>query len=201
MRTHQDRAGVHSVPPARERTDRPREASSDGLRAIFLSRTRPRVSHAARRCDESRTNRAPSRRAGVESGSETIGVVPGVKIPFVGSASLRSIAKGLSVMSTVAPGHAPSKVAGRKGAPSRHSLACAPAHRGERRCSPSCSAPAGLPPHAWYFFAIFAGVIVGLMVEPLPGGAVGLIGVTVVTLLAPYVLFSPRSSRSPASSR
>ena len=39
-------------------------------------------------------------------------------------------------------------------------------------------APAGLPQHAWYFFAIFAGVIVGLMVEPLPGGAVGLIGVT-----------------------
>jgi L-tartrate/succinate antiporter len=24
-------------------------------------------------------------------------------------------------------------------------------------------APAGLAPHAWYFFAIFAGVIVGLM--------------------------------------
>lgn len=32
-------------------------------------------------------------------------------------------------------------------------------------------APAGLAPHAWYFFAIFAGVIVGLMLEPLPGGA------------------------------
>ncbi|MCA3220092.1 MAG: anion permease [Burkholderiales bacterium] len=52
-------------------------------------------------------------------------------------------------------------------------------------------APEGLPQHAWYFFAIFAGVIVGLMLEPLPGAAIGLIGVAVVTVLAPYVLFSP----------
>jgi L-tartrate/succinate antiporter len=51
--------------------------------------------------------------------------------------------------------------------------------------------PAGLAQHAWYYFAIFAGVIVGLMFEPLPGGAVGLIGVAVVTLLAPWVLYSP----------
>ena len=29
------------------------------------------------------------------------------------------------------------------------------------------------------------------MVEPLPGGAIGLIGVTLVTVLAPWVLFSP----------
>ncbi|MCU0940855.1 MAG: anion permease, partial [Burkholderiaceae bacterium] len=28
--------------------------------------------------------------------------------------------------------------------------------------------PEGLAQHAWYFFAIFAGVIVGLMLEPLP---------------------------------
>jgi L-tartrate/succinate antiporter len=52
-------------------------------------------------------------------------------------------------------------------------------------------APAGLPPHAWYFFAIFVGVIVGLMFEPLPGGAIGLIGVTVVAVLSQYVFFSP----------
>lgn len=52
-------------------------------------------------------------------------------------------------------------------------------------------APDGLPQHAWYFFAIFAGVIAGLILEPLPGGAVGLIGVTVATVLAPYVLYSP----------
>jgi L-tartrate/succinate antiporter len=58
-------------------------------------------------------------------------------------------------------------------------------------------APEGLPQHAWYFFAIFAGVIVGLMVEPLPGGAIGLIGVTLVTLLAPYVLYSPAELAKP----
>lgn len=51
--------------------------------------------------------------------------------------------------------------------------------------------PEGLAPHAWYFFAIFAGVIVGLVLEPLPGAAIGLIGVSLVTVLAPYVLFGP----------
>jgi L-tartrate/succinate antiporter len=51
--------------------------------------------------------------------------------------------------------------------------------------------PEGLAQHAWYFFAVFAGVIVGLMLEPLPGAAIGLIGVVVVTVLAPYVLFGP----------
>ena len=58
-------------------------------------------------------------------------------------------------------------------------------------------APQGLAPHAWYFFAIFAGVIVALMLEPLPGGAVGLIGVTVVTVLSPYVLFAPAELAKP----
>jgi L-tartrate/succinate antiporter len=53
-------------------------------------------------------------------------------------------------------------------------------------------APAGLPQHAWYFFAIFAGVVVGLVLEPLPGGAIGLIGVSVVTVLAQWVLYSPQ---------
>ena len=61
----------------------------------------------------------------------------------------------------------------------------------------SFPAPAGLAQHAWYFFAIFAGVIVGLMFEPLPGGAIGLIGVTVVTLLAPWVLYGPADLAKP----
>ena len=52
-------------------------------------------------------------------------------------------------------------------------------------------APAGLAQHAWYYFAIFAGVIAALLTEPLPGGAVGLIGVVVVTAFAPYVLYAP----------
>ena len=51
--------------------------------------------------------------------------------------------------------------------------------------------PAGLAPHAWYFFAIFTGVIVGLMLEPLPGAAIGLIGVSVVSVLSPWVLYAP----------
>lgn len=53
------------------------------------------------------------------------------------------------------------------------------------------SPPAGLAPHAWYFFAIFAGVIVGLMLEPLPGAAIGLIGVALVAVFSPWVLFGP----------
>ena len=58
-------------------------------------------------------------------------------------------------------------------------------------------APAGLAPHAWYFFAIFAGVIVGLMLEPLPGGAIGLIGVTLVAVLSPWVLYAPAELAKP----
>lgn len=52
-------------------------------------------------------------------------------------------------------------------------------------------APPGLPQHAWYFAAIFIGVVIALILEPLPPAAVGLIGVTVVALLARWVLFSP----------
>lgn len=58
-------------------------------------------------------------------------------------------------------------------------------------------APAGLPQHAWYFFAIFAGVIVGLMFEPLPGGAIGLIGVALVAVLSNWVFFSPEQLAKP----
>src|SRR6188768_153296 len=58
-------------------------------------------------------------------------------------------------------------------------------------------APDGLPQHAWYYFAIFVGVIIGLMFEPLPGGAIGLIGVTIVAVLADYVLFGPDQLAKP----
>ena len=61
----------------------------------------------------------------------------------------------------------------------------------------SCPAPEGLAQHAWYFFAIFAGVIVGLMLEPLPGGAIGIIGVTAVAALAPWVLYGPQELAKP----
>jgi L-tartrate/succinate antiporter len=58
-------------------------------------------------------------------------------------------------------------------------------------------APAGLEQHAWYFFAIFAGVIAALVVEPLPGPAIGIIGVTLVTVLSPWVLFGPAEQARP----
>ncbi len=58
-------------------------------------------------------------------------------------------------------------------------------------------APEGLPQHAWYYLAIFAGVIVGLMLEPLPGAAIGVIGVTLAAVLCTFVLFSPDQLAKP----
>ena len=40
-------------------------------------------------------------------------------------------------------------------------------------------APSGLAPRAWSYFALFAAVILGLILEPLPGAAVALVGVTI----------------------
>ncbi|PMR75102.1 anion permease [Billgrantia endophytica] len=57
--------------------------------------------------------------------------------------------------------------------------------------------PDGLSPHAWYFFAIFLGCVVGLILEPLPGAVIGLIGVTTAALLAPWALFSPEQLAAP----
>jgi len=42
--------------------------------------------------------------------------------------------------------------------------------------------PEGLTPQAWYFLAIFVGVVVGLIVEPVPAALVGLAGVAVVAM-------------------
>ncbi len=58
-------------------------------------------------------------------------------------------------------------------------------------------APDGLAQHAWYYFAIFAAVIVALMLEPLPGAAIGVIGVTLATVLCTYVLFAPDQLAKP----
>lgn len=57
--------------------------------------------------------------------------------------------------------------------------------------------PAGLAPHAWYFFSIFVGVIVGLILEPLPGAAIAIIGITLVTVLGRFALFSPQQLAEP----
>jgi L-tartrate/succinate antiporter len=61
-------------------------------------------------------------------------------------------------------------------------------------------APAGLAPHAWHYFALFAAVIAALVLEPLPGGAVGLLGLTAATILARYVLYSPDQLAKPGFS-
>lgn len=44
-------------------------------------------------------------------------------------------------------------------------------------------APQGLGHAAWYYFAIFIGVIIGLVAEPIPAAAVGFVGVFTVTAL------------------
>jgi L-tartrate/succinate antiporter len=58
-------------------------------------------------------------------------------------------------------------------------------------------APAGLPHHAWYFFSIFVGVIVGLVLEPLPGAGIAVIGITLIAVLDRFVLFSPQLLSEP----
>lgn len=58
-------------------------------------------------------------------------------------------------------------------------------------------APEGLPQHAWYFTAIFAGVVLALVLEPIPGALIGLVGVTVVAVLAPWVLYAPEQLARP----
>jgi len=99
-------------------------------------------------------------------------------------------------MSTVLPGTGPTKVLAEK-APEHHFPWRALLPIAVAIAIALFPAPQGLPQHAWYYFAIFAGVIVALMVEPMPGGAVGLIGVTLVAILAPYVLFSPAELAKP----
>lgn len=58
--------------------------------------------------------------------------------------------------------------------------------------------PSGLAPHSWYYVAIFAAVILGLVVEPIPPAAVGVVGVVTVAALARFVFFSPAQLANPA---
>jgi anion transporter len=44
-------------------------------------------------------------------------------------------------------------------------------------------APSGLPTQAWRLFAVFVAVVLGMVLEPLPPGAVGLLGVAVAGAL------------------
>ena len=43
--------------------------------------------------------------------------------------------------------------------------------------------PAGLTPHAWHYFALFAAVIIAIITEPIPAAAVGLAGVVAAAML------------------
>ncbi len=57
--------------------------------------------------------------------------------------------------------------------------------------------PPGLAQHAWYYFALFAGVIAALVTEPIPNPAVGLVGLTLAAVLSRWVLFSPADLAKP----
>ncbi|HEU0082164.1 MAG TPA: DASS family sodium-coupled anion symporter [Bradyrhizobium sp.] len=54
-------------------------------------------------------------------------------------------------------------------------------------------APVGLNPDQWHYFALFAGVIAGLILESMPVGAIGLIGLTLAGVLG-YVEHDPNKS-------
>ena len=53
--------------------------------------------------------------------------------------------------------------------------------------------PEGLTPNAWKFFAIFMGVVVGLVLEPIPAALVGFTGISLVAVLG---LIDPKSSEN-----
>jgi citrate:succinate antiporter/L-tartrate/succinate antiporter len=53
--------------------------------------------------------------------------------------------------------------------------------------------PAGLNANQWHYFALFAGVITGLILESMPVGAIGLIGLTLAGVLG-YVEHDPNKS-------
>ncbi|HUB11132.1 MAG TPA: anion permease [Acetobacteraceae bacterium] len=57
--------------------------------------------------------------------------------------------------------------------------------------------PPGLAPHAWYYFALFTGVIAALVTEPLPNPAVGLIGLTLAAVLSRWTLYAPADLARP----
>jgi len=62
-------------------------------------------------------------------------------------------------------------------------------------------APSDLKQNAWVYFALFTGVIVGLILEPIPAAAVGVLGITVIAVLAPFALFDARQLADPAFNR
>ena len=51
--------------------------------------------------------------------------------------------------------------------------------------------PAGLENHTWLYFGVFTGVIVGLILEPVPGAVVAMVGISIIAILSSELLFSP----------
>ena len=60
--------------------------------------------------------------------------------------------------------------------------------------------PAGLENHTWLYFAVFTGVIVGLILEPVPGAVVAMVGISIIAILSPLLLFSPEQLAQPGLS-
>lgn len=56
--------------------------------------------------------------------------------------------------------------------------------------------PLGLLPYSWYYFSLFVGVIVALIIEPLPGAVIGLLGIVIGAVFSPIFLFSPEQLHS-----
>lgn len=56
-------------------------------------------------------------------------------------------------------------------------------------------------PQGWrtipLYFAVFTGVIVGLILEPVPGAVVAMVGISIIAILSPRLLFSPEQLAQP----
>jgi hypothetical protein len=58
-------------------------------------------------------------------------------------------------------------------------------------------APTGLKENAWHFFALFAGIVAALVLEPIPPAATGVVAITLGALLSRWTLFSPDELANP----
>lgn len=54
--------------------------------------------------------------------------------------------------------------------------------------------PQGLSPQAWHFFSVFVAIIVGLVLEPLPGAVISLTGTVLIAVFSSYFLFTPEQT-------
>jgi len=59
-------------------------------------------------------------------------------------------------------------------------------------------APEAMPPQAWRYFAVFAAMIVGMILEPIPATAVSFIAVVICIAGGDYLLFTPKELADPA---